>query len=68
MTPEEALALEAAILEVLADESDGARIRERLLAHPACAPAADWIARCEPRMLEVGAGLVRQWGVRAPAR
>jgi hypothetical protein len=68
VTPEEALAFEAAILDVLADETDGARIRERLLAHPACQPARDWIAGCEPRMLGVGAGLVRQWGVRGPAR
>jgi hypothetical protein len=68
VTRDEALAFEAAILEIFADETDGGRVRERLLAHPDCAPALDWIRGCEPRMLEVGAALVEQWGVRAPAR
>jgi hypothetical protein len=68
MTRPEALAFEAAMLEVLGEEFDGERIRARLLDHPACAPARAWILGCEPRMLEVGAGLVKQWGVRSRAR
>jgi hypothetical protein len=58
-------AFQRALLTALATESDGAAIKERLLADPACAPFRDYVASFDPRNVEVVAALSRNWALPA---
>ncbi len=58
--------LQGTMLEVFAREDDPAAAIEALRGDDALSAYAPWTASFEPRAVEVGIGLVRQWGTRAP--
>lgn len=55
---------QASFLEVLADAADPASAIAELRARPESAPYREWIDSLEPRGIETGQALVRQWGAR----
>jgi|SoiMethySBSTD1v2_1073268.scaffolds.fasta_scaffold1833508_2 hypothetical protein len=55
---------QAVLLDLLDSELSPREIRERLLEHEAVAPYRDYVRGFEPRCLEIGSRLVKQWGVR----
>jgi hypothetical protein len=65
MTSDEELAgFQADLLELLDRAQPGDDIRGELRKLPSAQPFADYVAQMEPRMLEVGALLVKKWGRR----
>ena len=65
--PESALAAyQRALLAALHRTSDGDAIARALRGDPALAPFSAWLDACEPRCLEVAAGLAQTWGRREP--
>lgn len=57
----QALLLDTLSLHIKADD-----ILQALYAHEDSLPFRAWIAQMEPRMLEVGAELIKKWGKQTP--
>ena len=52
-----------ALAAALTELDDPAQIRDRLLADPACAPFAAYVATFDLRALEVSARLAKRWAL-----
>jgi hypothetical protein len=65
MSKDEELArFQADLLDLLDKAQPGDDIRCELRRLPSAAPFADYVAQIEPKMLAVGALLVKKWGAR----